>query len=69
MPKKCLPKNSKYYLTRRWGDKEVHIFSKGICPKLNVIARLEFELASYEAAVLYFSPITSQRLSFDVEFF
>ena len=28
-----------------WEDKRVHAFSKGICPKVNVIARLEFELA------------------------
>ena len=27
------------------GDKEVHIFPKGISPKNNVMARLEFELA------------------------
>ena len=33
------------------GDKEVHIFPKGISPKVNVIVRLEFELA----VVQYFS--------------
>ena len=29
----------------------VHAFSKGISPKVNVIARLEFELAFYDVAV------------------
>ncbi len=29
-------------------DKEVHNFPKGICPKVNVIAQLEFELANYD---------------------
>ena len=30
-----------YYLTHSWEDKGVHTFPKGICPKVNVIARLE----------------------------
>ena len=33
------------------GNKGVHTFPKGISPKVNVIARLEFELAYFEAAV------------------
>ena len=33
------------------GDKWVHTFPKGISPKVNVIARLEFELATYDVAV------------------
>ena len=33
-----------YYLTHSWEDKGVHTFPKGICPKVNVIARLEYEL-------------------------
>ena len=32
------------------GDKRVHAFPKGICPKVNVIAWLEFEPAYYEPA-------------------
>ena len=35
----------------RQGDKEIHNFPKGISPKLNIMARLEFELAYYEVAV------------------
>ena len=31
--------------------KVVYTFSKDICPKVNVIARLEFELAYYDSAV------------------
>ena len=31
-----------YYLTHSWEDKGVHTFPKGICPKVNVIARLEY---------------------------
>ena len=34
-----------YYLTRSWEDKGVHTFLTAICPKVNVIARLEYELA------------------------
>ena len=30
----------------------VHTFPKGICPKVDVLARLEFELAFYDSAVL-----------------
>ena len=33
----------------------VHIFPKGISPKVNVIAWLEFELVYFEAAVQHFS--------------
>ena len=29
----------------------VHTFPKGICPKVNVIARLEYELAYYDSAL------------------
>ena len=38
-------------LTHSWEDKGVHNFSKGICPKVNVIATLEFEVAYYESAI------------------
>ena len=39
-----------YYLTHSWGM-ESHTFPKGICPKVNVIAWLEYELAYYNSAV------------------
>ena len=39
-------------------DKEVHTFPKSISTKVNVIARLEFELADFEAAVQVFSNYT-----------
>ena len=38
-----------------WEDKGVHTFPKGICPKVNVIARLEYELAYYDSAVHRFN--------------
>ena len=38
----------------RW-DKWVHAFRKSICPKVDVIARLEFELAYFEATGQLFS--------------
>ena len=44
MPK---PSFEKYYLIYIW----VHTFPKGICPKVNIIAWLEFELAYHESAV------------------
>ena len=37
------------------GKGRVHIFPKGICPKENVIVRLEFELAYYDSALQCFS--------------
>ena len=40
-----------YYLILSCGDKEVHIFPKGISPRVNIIARLEFELSHYDIAV------------------
>ena len=39
------------YLTHSWENKRVHTFPKGIYPKMNVIARLEFELANYASRV------------------
>ena len=36
----------------------VHTFLKGICPKVNVIVRLEFELAYYDSGVHRFNPYT-----------
>ena len=42
-----------YYLTHSWEDKGVHTFPKGICPKVNIIARLVYELAYYDSAVHY----------------
>ena len=37
------------------GNKRVHIFHKGICSRVNVMAWLEFEFADYDIAVQYFS--------------
>ena len=50
------------YLTPKfiWEYKGVHTFSKGICPKVNVIARLEFELANYNSAVHRFNHYTTK---------
>ena len=44
-----------YYLTHSWEDKGVHTFPKGIYPKANVIARLEYELVYYDSAVHRFN--------------
>ena len=49
-----------YYLTHSWEDKGVHAFPKGIFPKVNVIARLEYELAYYDSAVHRFNPYTTR---------
>ena len=40
-----------YLMPKPWEDKGVHTFPKGTCPKVNVIARLEYELAYYDDAV------------------
>ena len=48
-----------------WEDKGVHTFPKSICPKVNVIARLEYELAHYDSAVHRFNHYTtSERQEF-----
>ena len=46
------------YLTHSFEDKGVHTFPKGICPRVNVIARLEYELAYYDSAVHGFNHYT-----------
>ena len=40
-----------YYLTQNLEDKGVHIFPKGIFSKVNIIARLQFELTYYDSIV------------------
>ena len=49
-----------YYLTHSWEDKGVQTFPKSICPKLNVIARLEYELTYYDSAVHRFNHYTTR---------
>ena len=49
-----------HYLTHSWEDKGVHTFPKGICPNVNVIARLEYELAYYDSAVQRFNHYTTR---------
>ena len=51
-----------HYLTHSWEDKGVHTFPKGIYPKVNVIARLEYELAYYDSAVHRFNHHTTRTL-------
>ena len=46
-----------YYLTNNQGDKGVHTFPKGISSKVNVIARLVFELGYFEVAVQHPWPL------------
>ena len=50
-----------YYLTHSWEDKGVHTFPKGICPKVNIIARLAYELAYYDSAVQLVNHYTTRR--------
>ena len=57
MPK---PFSKWFYLTHAWEDKGVHTFPKGICPKVNVIARLENELAYYNSTVHRFNNYTTR---------
>ena len=40
----------------------VRTFPKGICSKVNVIARLEYELADYDSAVHRFNHYTTRTL-------
>ena len=57
---RTFPEQWWYYLTHSWEDKGVHTFPKGICPKINVIARLEYELAYYDSAVHRFNHNTTR---------
>ena len=41
-------------------DKRVHSFHGGISPKMNVIARLEIELAYYDVTVQHVSHYTNR---------
>ena len=45
---------------------EFHIYPKGICPKVNIIARLKFKLAYFEAAVQHISPYTTETTPYKV---
>ena len=53
----CISKSQR---TFSWEDKGVHTFPRGICPKVNVIALLEYELAYCESAVNRFNHYTTR---------
>ena len=56
MPKSILLEEQLGYdLTHNWDDKEVYNFPKGICQKVNVFARLEFELVYYDSVTQHFN--------------
>ena len=57
---KAILLEEQYYLTHSWEDKGVHTFPKGICPKVNIIARLENERAYYDSAVHRFNHYTTR---------
>ena len=50
-----------------WEDKGVHAFPKGICPKMNIIVRLEYELTYYDSAVHRFNHYTTRTQPFGQE--
>ena len=51
MPKASFQKNSSEAIkTRNWRVKGIHTFPKGISPKVNVIAWVEFELVYFKVA-------------------
>ena len=52
-----------YYLTHLWEDKGVHTFPKGICPKVNIKLRPEFELAYYDSTVQCFNHNTTFNIT------
>ena len=55
-----LEEQQRYYLTHSWEDKGVHTFPKGICLKVNIIVRLEYELTYYDSAVHRFNHYTTR---------
>ena len=62
MPNSFFLKNL-YYLTHSWGGKRIHTFPKGINPKVNLKAPLEFELANYEVVVQHFISYVTETTS------
>ena len=52
---RCMMKKEINKINHNSEDKEVHTFPKGISLKVNVIARLEFELTYYNSTVLRFN--------------
>ena len=44
-----------YNLTHNWGNMGYNTFPRGINPKVNIMAQLEFELAYLEGVVQHFS--------------
>ena len=58
-----MPKPFSYNLIHTWEDKGVHAFPKGICSKVNEIARLEYELAYNDSAVHRFNHYTTRTPS------
>ena len=61
---KAILLEEQYYSTHSWEDKGVHTFPKGICSKVNVIARLEYELAYYDSAVHRYNHYTMRTPPF-----
>ena len=52
------PTFSNSYSTHSWEDRGVHTFPKGVCLKVNIIARLEFKLTYYDSTVPRFNHYT-----------
>ena len=51
-----------YYLTHSRKDKKVYAFPESISLKVNLIARLEFELAYYDVVVQHVNHNTTETL-------
>ena len=61
MPKLSFKKNRRgTNLTHMSEGKGVYTFPKDICPKVNVIAQLGFELTYYDSAVQCFNHYTTR---------
>ena len=55
IPTRSLPRNNSDIIEFIAEGNRIHTFPKGISPKVNVIAKQEFELAYFVAAVQYFN--------------
>ena len=55
-----------YFLTNRWANKVVHTFPRS--PKVNVIAKLSFELAIYDFVVKHISHCATETYFLSVNF-
>ena len=62
----CNKQQCYYLIYSSGGNKEVHSFCKDINPKVNVIERLEWEIAFYDVPILHFTYYATETSSCNI---